>query len=211
MNRVLLIRHGETEWNRERRWQGHANVPLSPEGMRQAERLARWLCRERPGVRAVYSSDLDRAVDTARAVAAAYGVDPILDPAWREMDVGAWSGLGRPEIEIRFAEEWRRILAGEDLRRGGGETFGGFTERIVSALERLPALHPGGTTAVVTHGGVIRAALLHLRGLPFARLREIAPVENAAFAELSSNGDGWQVLGLGTETPGSVATTAAAR
>jgi probable phosphoglycerate mutase len=191
--RVLLIRHGETAWNREGRWQGHANVPLAPEGAEQAERLAIWLRETHPDLVAVHSSDLDRATETARRIAVAYGLEPVVDPLWREMDVGEWSGLGRASIESRFAEEWQRIVAGEDLPRGGGETFAGFTRRILRGLETLAALRPAGTVAVVTHGGVIRAALLHLQGLPFARLREIARVGNTAFAELTRDGTEWRI------------------
>ena len=193
--RVLLVRHAETEWNRERRWQGHADVPLSPEGERQRARLAEALRQDRPDIRAIVSSDLRRAADTARALAAAFGIEPVLDPSWREMDVGCWSGLGRAEIEQRFAAEWSRILAGEDLPRGGGETFGGFTDRVARALDAVAAAYPAGTVAVVTHGGVIRALRLRVRGLAFDRLREIGPVENTAVAELFSRDGRWQELG----------------
>ena len=201
MTRVLLIRHGETSWNREGRWQGQADVPLSDKGVRQAEALARAL---RPGanaIRAVYSSDLRRAQDTALILAAAIGIKPVLDPIWREMDVGCWSGLSREEIRGRFPDEWARIHSGEDLARGGGDTFGQFFARVVGALERLSRQHHGETVAVVTHGGVIRAALLHALGLSFERLHEVAVVENATLSELRVNGSSWEIASRNERAP----------
>jgi probable phosphoglycerate mutase len=195
MTRVLLIRHGETPWNRDRRWQGQADVPLSSAGQQQASRLAAHLKADGGlSIRAVYSSDLCRAHDTARALAAALGTELTLDPAWREIAVGQWTGLSREEIRERFAQEWQRIAAGEDLPRGGGETFAGFSNRVVTALESLRAQHPVETVAVVTHGGVIRAALLHVSGLPWTRLREIAAVENTAVTELCCNDSAWTIV-----------------
>jgi len=194
MTRVLLIRHGETPWNRDRRWQGHADVALNGVGVEQASRLAAH-CKAVGGLSicAVYSSDLRRAHDTARALAVALGTELTLDPAWREIAVGRWTGLSREQIQERFGEEWQRIVAGEDLPRGGGETFECFSQRIVTALESLRARHLEKTVAVVTHGGVIRAALLHALGLPWTRLREVAAVDNTAVSELSWNGAAWSI------------------
>jgi len=196
MTRVLLIRHGETSWNRDRRWQGHADIPLSPEGLEQAVRLAAALREQEQGIAAVISSDLQRARDTGRELAGALALPLALEPAWREMDVGTWTGLSREEIEQQFCAEWQRIVAGEDLPRGGGETFAEFSSRIVTALDSLRTRHAERTIAVVTHGGVIRAALLHALGLPFERLREVSRVDNAAVRELRWKAGSWVVLGL---------------
>ena|SRR5438093_12456106 len=193
MTRLLLIRHGETSWNRDRRWQGHADVPLNAGGLAQAARLADHLRTARVAIGVIYSSDLRRAHDTARTVAAALAAELVVDPAWREIEVGRWTGLSRDEIKERFADEWRRIAAGEDLPRGGGETFAAFSLRIVEALDRLCRRHMGQTVAVVTHGGVIRAALLHALGLSWLRLREIAAIDNTALSELVRDGSAWSV------------------
>jgi probable phosphoglycerate mutase len=200
MTRVLLIRHGETSWNREQRWQGHADVPLCEEGYEQARRLASFLSDPRydggaSPIRLVYSSDLLRASQTAEVLGRALGFDKRLEPDWREIDVGRWAGCRREEIRARFAEEWRRIADGEDLPRGGGETFGAFSARVVAALERVRRAHEHETVAVVTHGGVIRAALLHVLGLPWLRMREVAAVSNTAINELSWDGARWAVAG----------------
>src|ERR1700740_3732499 len=97
MTRVLLIRHGETPWNRDRRWQGHADVPLNTAGVAQAARLAAHLKNELAPVAAVSSSELRRASDTARTLARALAAELVVDPAWREIEVGRWTGLSRDE------------------------------------------------------------------------------------------------------------------
>ena len=147
MARVLLIRHGETEWNRAGRWQGHADMPLTEIGRAQALALAAKLRELGEPFDAVYSSDLARARDTASAVAAALGVVAIDDPAWREIDVGRWSGSSRDEIRALYADEWQRIAAGEDLPRGGGETFAasasGSSRRSRGSRKRTTAVRRG--------------------------------------------------------------------
>jgi probable phosphoglycerate mutase len=193
MTRALLIRHGETLWNRNRRWQGHADVPLSVEGVSQAVRLATLLRREHPSIRAVYSSDLRRAMDTARELARELGTALVVDPRWREIDVGRWTGFCSDEIRERFADEWRRIAAGEDLPRGGGETFAAFSARILRALDGLHGRHEGQLVAVVTHGGAIRTALLHVLGLPWNRFRDIEVVANTAVRELRWCNGAWRI------------------
>jgi probable phosphoglycerate mutase len=200
MMRILLIRHGETPWNRSRRWQGHADVPLSREGLEQAIRLALHLKEERTPIDRIYSSDLRRAQQTAQKLVEALATELVVDPALREIEVGKWTGLSQDEIKERFAEEWARIAAGEDLPRGGGETFAAFSLRIVAALDRLRRRHGGKTVAAVTHGGVIRAALLHALGLPWLRIREVAAVDNTALTELLWDGTIWTV-GRRNHTP----------
>lgn len=193
MTRVLLIRHGETSWNRGCRWQGQADIALSEEGFAQALRLAAHLKSEGTPIRVVYSSDLRRALDTAREIATALGAQLVADAAWREIELGRWTGLRRDEVRERYAEEWRRIAAGEDLPRGGGETFAAFSSRIAAALEQLRLRHEGDSVAVITHGGAIRATLLAALGLPWIRLGEVEAVPNTAINELWTNADGWVI------------------
>ena len=193
MSRVLLIRHGETPWNRERRWQGHADVELSEEGRRQATELAAHLPRDCPPPAAIYTSDLSRARATAEIVGAAFGLEVLVDPRWREIDVGSWAGLTRDEVEARFPVDWARIVAGEDLPRGGGETFAAFSSRIAAALDDVRRRHGDRLAIVVTHGGAIRAAMMHARSLPVARLREVAGVRNTSLTELAHDGATWRV------------------
>lgn len=160
--RILLARHGETEWNRLGRWQGHADPPLNDLGRRQAETLAEQLAGDT--VSAVYSSDLRRARDTARIVAERIGVVVTEDRALREIDVGSWSGLTRDEVRERFPEGYARWLAG-DIGHDG-ETRDELARRVVPAVESIAHDHPDETVLVVSHGGVIRALRRHAAGDP---------------------------------------------
>ncbi|HEX5584150.1 histidine phosphatase family protein [Gaiella sp.] len=160
--RVLLARHGETEWNRLGRWQGHADPPLNELGRRQAAVLAEQLAGD--GVAAIYSSDLRRASETARIVADRLGLDVTERPELREMDVGSWSGLTIDEVRARFPEAYDRWRAGE--LGHDGETREELGLRVVPAVEAIAAAHAGRDVLLVTHGGVIRALRRHAAGDP---------------------------------------------
>jgi probable phosphoglycerate mutase len=100
------------------------------------------------------------------------------------MNIGVWSGLTTEEVIARHTEDWERMRAGEDLPRGGGETMAQFHERVVRGTELLAEKHTGERVAVVTHGGPIRALLLHCRGLPPNRYREVEKINNASLTEV---------------------------
>lgn len=152
---LFLVRHAETTWNRERRMQGHADPPLTVEGMRQASELASRV--DAQSFDALVSSDLQRALVTARAIAAATGLPLDAMPAWREHDMGAWTGLTREEIEQRWPEEYANYRAGsETLKPGGGESRQEFRARILSAKQGVEAHYAGKRVLVVTHRGAIR-------------------------------------------------------
>jgi probable phosphoglycerate mutase len=159
---MLLARHGETEWNRVGRWQGHADQPLNETGRRQAAELAAALTGD--GVAAVYSSDLRRASETARVVGDVLGLPVTEDPALREIDVGSWSGLTRDEVRERYPDGFERWLGGEIGH--DGESREQLTDRVVGAVERIAAAHDEETVLVVTHGGAIRALRRHAAGDP---------------------------------------------
>jgi probable phosphoglycerate mutase len=162
VSRLLLARHGETDWNRIGRWQGHADPPLNETGRRQAAELAASLRGSQ--IVAVYSSDLRRASETARTIGERLGLEVVEDPALREIDVGSWSGLTSAEVEQRFPAGYARWLQGEIGH--DGETREHLTQRVVSAAIRIAAAHPSERVLVVTHGGVIRALRLHAAGDP---------------------------------------------
>jgi broad specificity phosphatase PhoE len=155
---LILARHGETDWNRDGRFQGHADPPLNDTGRAQARQLAETLADE--PIDAIYSSDLRRAHETAQIVAAAKGIDVVVDQDLRERDVGEWSGLTLPEIEERYPDELRRF---RDEGVSVGETREALAERVVAAVRRISEAHPSGHVLVVTHGGALRT-LRHAAG-----------------------------------------------
>src|ERR1043166_729544 len=172
MAEVLLARHGETDWNRENRFQGHADPPLNELGREQAAELATLLAGEE--LAAVYSSPLQRAFETARVVAEPHGLAAAPVEGLKEVDVGSWQALTRGEIEQRFPEQFRRWL---DHERGwdDGESYEEMVARVVAALEELAARHEGERIAAVTHGGPIRAALARAAGVSHSEARRPAP------------------------------------
>jgi phosphoserine phosphatase len=171
---ILIARHGESDWNRSRRWQGHADRPLTERGREQARALAERLAHVE--LDAVYSSDLRRALDTATTVAERQGLDVQVLPELREVDVGSWSGLTREEAEEQFPDGYVRWRAGFP-RWEDGETYEAMTDRVVSAVERIAREHEGGRVLVVSHGGPIRALHAAALGLDVHACRRLRPVE----------------------------------
>ena len=175
-----MARHGETDWNRESRFQGHADTPLNEAGREQARALAERLADD--GIAAVYSSPLRRAHETAAIVAAALGLEVESVDGLREVDVGSWSGLTRTEVEARFPEGFRRWL---ELDHGwdDGESYEELGRRVLAALRRLAARHRGERILVVSHGGPMRAAMAAAAEVTYADARRVAkPVHNCAVA-----------------------------
>jgi broad specificity phosphatase PhoE len=171
---LLLARHGESDWNRARRWQGFADRPLTERGRAQAAELAERFADI--ALDAVYSSDLQRARETAAAVASAQGLEATALPALREVNVGSWEGLTREEAERRFPDGFRRWRAGgtgwED-----GETYGEMSGRVLGAVGEIARRHDGGRVLIVSHGGPIRAIHAAALGLEVEAYRRIRPVE----------------------------------
>lgn len=183
MTTILLARHGETDWNSERRWQGHADQPLNDAGRAQARELAESLAGR--GIEAIYSSDLLRAHETARIIAERLRLPVEVDAGLREVDVGDWAGRAVSEIEGADPEGFRRWQEG---RKGwsGGESYEQMGERVVAAVLRIARCHAGQTLLVVTHGGSIRACRATAAGLDYAgsRVSAIGSMANCEVAEL---------------------------
>ncbi len=174
MATILLARHGETDWNAERRWQGHTDRPLTDRGRAQAQALAERL--DGTELECVYASDLERARDTAAAVAERKRVELHLLPELREVDVGSWAGLTKTEAETRFPEAFERWKNGH-VGWTDGETYEEMTERVTGALRRIAADHEDAPVLVVSHGGPIRAIHATALGLDVHAYRRIRPVE----------------------------------
>ncbi len=157
---LFLFRHGETDWNREGRLQGHTDTPLNATGLAQAEALAEQLRRHR--LDAVVSSDLLRARTTARIVAEAVGVPLLVEPGLRETDVGEAEGLLWADAKTRFGESLtERWYADGDIAFPGGETGIATRMRALDALRRFTATHPYRRIGVSTHGAMIRQLMRH--------------------------------------------------
>ncbi|MDX6494623.1 MAG: glucosyl-3-phosphoglycerate phosphatase [Gaiellales bacterium] len=182
MIRVFVARHGETEWNREGRWQGQGGPGLNETGRIQARALAMRLSALH--VDALYSSDLARARETAEIVATATGLEPVFDPGLREVDVGDWRGLTRDQVSRRDPAGYRRWLGGE-AGWNGGETYAEMHARVVATVERLVAASAVGRIAVISHGGAVRALAANAVGLPKHERLRIEGARNCSLTTLS--------------------------
>lgn len=152
--RICLLRHGQTAWNAHQRIQGHTDIALDATGRWQAERLADALADE--GLQALYSSDLQRACQTAAPLAARTGLALQTEAGLRERSFGSFEGLLYAEIESRWpadAQRWRR--RDPDFEPGGGEALTTFSARCVRTVQALAARHTGQAIAIVAHGGVL--------------------------------------------------------
>lgn len=202
---VMMVRHGESHWNVEPRYQGQEDSGLTERGRDQAALAARTLMAEVGRQDVVWSSDLPRARDTAQAYADLSGATVIEDKRLREISVGSWSGRTLPEIAAEFPEVVAASKAGEDVRRGGGETFGEQRQRVVESLTEIAALD-GDLALVFTHGGSIQVAAAHAAGVPSPGHRSMAPPSNCSRTVLRLGGDRDALVRYNLPLPGGVET-----
>lgn len=162
MARLHLLRHGETDWNAEQRWQGHSDQPLNDLGREQAVAIAPAVAALQPV--GIHASDLVRAIDTAGPAAALCGLDVLTDPLLREIDTGSWTGRQRTDVLAAQPGAVGRHEAGE-VSWEDGESFADLQDRVIEALERIASGYAADdVVAVFNHGGVIRAAVAHAAG-----------------------------------------------
>jgi broad specificity phosphatase PhoE len=178
MTRILLARHGETDWNRDGRWQGHTDRPLNDVGRGQARALGAHLAGMR--VDLLYSSDLARARQTAAAAELATGLNAIVDADLREVDVGEWAGCTHEQAQERDPEWYQEWVDGAVAGYRGGETYLELHRRSVRAFERILEAGAGRTAVVVCHGGNIRAIVSEVVGLGADQRWRIAAVANCS-------------------------------
>lgn len=187
----ILVRHGETEWNRAGRIQGHADSPLTREGVLQAEAMGRRLARE--SIDAVIASDLGRAHHTAAILCQHVPLAITAEPRLRERSFGVGEGLTYAEIDERFPEMFSRVRQTDpDFAAPGGESRRQFHERVVSGLIDLSSQHAGRRILVVTHGGVLAALYRWLKKLPISSPHTIE-IPNVGYNALSHAEDQWQI------------------
>ncbi|MFW5416993.1 histidine phosphatase family protein [Nocardiopsis sp. CNT-189] len=186
--RVICWRHGQTQWNLEKRFQGQTDIPLDETGHGQARRAARLLASLRPD--AIVCSDLRRAADTAGYLAAETGLVPEVDKGLRERHGGSWEGLTREEIRRRWPEENARMAIPD------GEPILDVGERVHDAIRRgLARVPEGGLLVAVGHGAALRAGINRMIGLPEEMRQALGPLGNCSWSLLGPlHSGGWRLL-----------------
>ena len=195
MAKLILVRHGESVWNSERRIQGSLDPELSPRGRRQTDLLVSHLRPHlTPGVAAIVTSPLRRAAQTADQIAAAYRIPAVREPDLREMSLGRWEGKTVAEIQAAYPGCYERWLEDPlEFPAPGGEDLRAFERRVVAALERMRGAHPGADLILVSHGGVIKALLCFALGLDVRYLFRLKQ-DNTAVNQIELDGRVRRVL-----------------
>jgi probable phosphoglycerate mutase len=192
--RIILMRHGETDWNATGRLQGQSDTPLNTLGRVQAQQAARRLARE--PITALYASDLARAFETAAIIGRALGLSVVTSPRLRERRYGVWEGLTAGEIQARYPVEyaaWRARAV--DFAPPGGETRTQLLSRGLSELHTIANRHPGEVVVVVTHGGLCYVLLAHILGSVDGDRQEFS-FGNASLHTLEVTGERWAPISL---------------
>ena len=203
MRRVVLLRHGRTAWNAQRRFQGQADPPLDEVGRAQAYEVAALIAALRPGL--LISSDAARAMQTAEIVGELAALPAVPEPRFRERGLGHWEGLTRDEVAERYPDEYADWIAGRDVSRRGGETRDQVAVRALAAFAELP---PVPTLVLVTHSATAMALTNALLGIPQG-VHPLGPLANCHWSELAAEAsDGarpiWRLRGHNLGTPGTV-------
>jgi len=186
MTALVLIRHGQTDWNVEGRWQGQADPPLNERGREQARLAA--AAQRQLGLAALYSSDLRRALETAQVIAAELGLTIIPEPRLREIHLGRWQGMLSTEIEAQYPAEFRRWHeAPLSVHPPGGEDIPALAARVLEAINAIIARHPAQRIGVVSHELPIAVVLCRSAGLGLEHLRRLMP-PNGAWYEVVLEG-----------------------
>lgn len=201
--KLILLRHGRTAWNAERRYQGQADPPLDDVGRAQAVEVAGLVAALRPDL--LVTSDAARARQTAEPIGSVTGLQLRLEPRLRERSLGHWEGLTRDEVAQRYPDEFADWLAGRDVSRRGGESREQVAARAVAALRALPEAD---TAVLVTHSATAMALCNALLGLPHT-VHVIGPLANCHWSELHGQADGadtaWRLRAHNIGVPGVVA------
>jgi len=188
---LLAIRHGETEWNSEGRFQGHLDSVLNKGGLTQVNALGARLAKQRFDV--LISSDLGRALQTASAIAMRTGHEILVEPRLRERNMGIFQGLTPGEVQSRYPDEYARFKSNDpDYAMSGGESTRQLQQRIVACFTELAARHAGLTLAVVTHGGALAMLYRHVRTMPLTAPRDF-PLHNTGVNHFRHRLGAWEL------------------
>jgi len=192
--RIVVWRHGRTEWNATGRFQGQIDIDLDEVGRAQAWESARRLAALEPDL--LVSSDLRRTLDTMAALAEITGKPIQLDVRLRETFAGDWQGLTGAEIASRYPEEYKAWRAGDPLLKvGGGETRQDVAERMAAAIRDIAArLADDGLAVLTSHGGAARLGIAALIGMPLERFTNIGGLSNGSWSMLRDTDQGWVLV-----------------
>ena len=198
VSRLLIWRHGRTEWNAAGRFQGQLDPPLDDEGRRQAAVVAPLLAAGLPGDAVIVSSDLIRAVETAGVLTGLLGTTLRTDARLREHGLGCWEGLTRDEVAERYPEQFADWRAGRPVRGRGGEEAAHVAQRALAALADLPEAP---IAVVVTHGGTAGRLMEALLGLDADHRRVLGPLGNCSWSDMVFQSGHWRLTRHNAWTP----------
>lgn len=197
MTRLLLIRHGYSSGNKDRRFSGQIDLPLSAEGIEQAERVCNYI-QENYTVDAIYSSDLERAIDTVKPLAEVLSLPISTHRELREINEGIWQGVLMTEVEAKWPEEYAFYKANLGLHQfEGGECYTSMLARLLPMIDKIVADNKDKTVVIGTHGAVVRGLLSVWQGIPLERLLEVPRVPNGTVTEVEIDGDDVRIVKLG--------------
>ena len=190
---IVLVRHAETDWNTDLRFQGHADTPLNELGRTRIGPVIEALRPWNPEI--IFTSDLSRACEMAEGVGAAFGIEVIAREDLRECSYGEWEGKKLEEVRRDYGDDldrWHRNESG--FPRGGGESLLQMQERVLAAIESIAREHTGRTIVILSHSGPVRGVICRTFDLPIDQ-RYRFEVNNASLSAIRRRGDGqWQVL-----------------
>ena len=198
MTEIIIIRHGETEWNKTGRFQGHSDVPLSEEGRAQAEALGKNLVVDH--VDAIYASDLTRAMETAAPLAERFGLPVIPDPQLRELNFGAWEGRNFNDVNAENPDAMKNFYNDpEQANIPDSENFTDFQRRVAGRVREIAAQERGKRIVIVSHGASIRILLADLLSMPIRSIWHLSQL-NTAVNKIRFEDDGFAVVTLMNDT-----------
>ncbi|EKX99185.1 histidine phosphatase family protein [Selenomonas sp. oral taxon 138] len=198
MTEIIIIRHGETEWNKTGRFQGHSDVPLSAEGRAQAAALGKNLVVDH--VDAIYASDLTRAMETAAPLAQRFGLEVISDPLLRELNFGSWEGRNFNDVNAENPDAMKTFYNDpERVNIPDSEPFPEFQRRVAGRVREIVAQERGKRIVIVSHGASIRILFADILSMPIRSIWHVSQL-NTAVNKIRFEDDGFAVVTLMNDT-----------
>ena len=198
MTEIIIIRHGETEWNKTGRFQGHSDVPLSAEGRAQAAALGKNLVVDH--VDAIYASDLTRAMETAAPLAQRFGLEVISDPLLRELNFGSWEGRNFNDVNAENPDAMKTFYNDpERVNIPDSEPFPEFQQRVAGRVREIVAQERGKRIVIVSHGASIRILFADILSMPIRSIWHVSQL-NTAVNKIRFEDDGFAVVTLMNDT-----------